>query len=134
MRVNRPEREDPPVNPDEYIAGVDERRRADVVALDALITEAAPNLERGIQYGMLAYGDTALIALAAQKRYLSLYVSCEKDGEYLAGSYADRLPKASIGKSCVRFTALDRVDVDVLREMITEAARMGDPRAASGDA
>ncbi|WP_181780736.1 iron chaperone [Pseudonocardia pini] len=125
------------MTPDEYLASVDEKRRADVAALDALIRETAPELERVIQYGMLGYGphhyryasgregEGVLIALAAQKRHLSLYVSCAKDGAYLAESYVDRLPKASIGKSCVRFTSLSRVDVDVLRELVAEAAALG---------
>jgi hypothetical protein len=75
-------------------------------------------------------GDATLIALAAQKRYVSLYVLCSIDGGYLAERYADRLPKASIGKSCVRFTRLADVDEDVLRELVAEAARIGPADAA----
>jgi len=132
------------MTPDEYLASVDDKRRADVVALDALIRETAPDLERVVRYGMLGYGpfhyryasgregDATLIALAAQKRYLSLYVLCATETGYLAETFAERLPKASIGKSCVRFTALARVDVDVLRELISEAARLGPQAAENG--
>jgi hypothetical protein len=130
------------VTPDEYLASVDEKRRDDVAALDALIRETAPDLERVVQRGMLGYGpfhyryasgregDAALLALAAQKRHLSLYVLCATDGRYLAESYADRLPGASIGKSCVRFTALGKVDLDVLRELVGEAAALGPGESA----
>jgi hypothetical protein len=133
------------MTPDEYLTAVDERRRPDLVALDALITAAAPDLPRVMLGRMLGYGpyryryatgregDTALIALAAQKRYISLYVSCAVEGRYLAEQYADRLPKASIGKSCVRFTRLCDVDGDVLREMVAEAARTG-PADVAGPA
>ena len=52
-----------------------------------------------------------LIALAPQKRHLSLYVCAVVDGAYLAEARADRLGKVSCGKSCIRFTSLDRVDI-----------------------
>ena len=131
------------MSPDEYLDGVDAKRRPDVLALDALIREEAPGLDRVVQRGMLGYGpfhyryatgregEAALIGLAAQKRYLSLYVLCSVDGRYLAETYADRLPGASIGKSCVRFTALGKVDEQVLRELVAEAAALG-PRDAAG--
>lgn len=131
------------MSPDEYLDAVDEKRRPDVLALDALIREEAPGLDRVVQRGMLGYGpfryryatgregEATLIGLAAQKRHLSLYVLCAVDGRYLAETYADRLPGASIGKSCVRFTALGKVDEQVLRELVAEAAAMG-PRDAAG--
>ena len=56
-----------------------------------------------------------LIALAAQKRHLSLYVCAVVDGGYLAEARADRLGKVSCGKSCIRFTSLDAVDADGAR-------------------
>jgi uncharacterized protein DUF1801 len=74
-------------------------------------------------------GDASLIALSSRKQYISLYVLCTHDGGYLAEQYADRLPKASIGKSCVRFKRTADVDLDVLRELLTEAGRIG-PAAA----
>ena len=70
-------------------------------------------------------GDTTLLGLASQKRYISLYVLCAKGGRYLAESYAERLPKASVGKSCVRFARLSDLDPAVLAELVTEAARLG---------
>jgi hypothetical protein len=131
------------MTPDEYVATVEDRRRTDVAALDALIRETAPDLERvmsgpAIGYGPFHYryasgreGDAALIGLAANKRYLSLYVLCATEAGYLAETYRERLPKASIGKACVRFTSLANVDVDVLRELIKEAASRR-PEAAAG--
>lgn len=74
-------------------------------------------------------GDASLLALSSRKRYISLYVSCTTDGAYLAEQYVERLPKADIGKSCVRFKRTVDVDRDALRELIAEAARIG-PAAA----
>jgi uncharacterized protein YdhG (YjbR/CyaY superfamily) len=62
-----------------------------------------------------------LISLAAQKRHLSLYVCAVVDGGYLAERRADRLGKVSCGKSCIRFTTLDRVDVGELTALVRDA-------------
>jgi hypothetical protein len=127
---------------EDYIAALAEPRRTDVAALDALIREHAPSLEPVVAGKMLGYGpfhyryasgregDTTLLGLASQKRYISLYVLCANGGRYLAESYAERLPKASVGKSCVRFARLSDVDPAVLAELVTEAARLGPGDAA----
>ena len=62
-----------------------------------------------------------LIALAAQKRHLSLYVSAVVDGSYLAETRADRLGKVSCGKSCIRFTSLDGLHDDELAALVRDA-------------
>lgn len=123
--------------PDEYIAQIDEPRKTDIIALHELVQNAAPTLKPGILYGMLGYGsyhyktksgregEWSVISLASQKNYISLYVSCVKGNHYLAEEYADRLPKANIGKSCVRFKRLSDVDPQVLDEMIREAVAIG---------
>ena len=56
-------------------------------------------------------GDASLVALSSRKNYISLYVLCTDEGGYLAEQYVDRLPKASIGKSCVRFKRTDDIDL-----------------------
>ena len=70
-----------------------------------------------------------LIALAAQKRHLSLYVCAVVDGGYLAETRADRLGRVSCGKSCIRFTSLGAVDVAELSALIRDAVAA----TASGD-
>jgi hypothetical protein len=74
-------------------------------------------------------GDASLIALSSRKNYISLYVLCADESGYLAERYVERLPKASIGKSCVRFKRTDDVDLGVLRELLEDAGRIG-PAAA----
>ena len=123
-----------PKDPEDYLAQIDEPRRSDIEALDKLIRKEGPNLKRQLAYGMLAYGsiryrsktgregDWFVVALASQKRYISLYVSCATEDGYVAESYRDLLPKADIGKSCVRFKRLSDVDEGVLRVLVREAA------------
>ena len=70
-------------------------------------------------------GDASLVALSSGKQYISLYVLCADAGGYLVERYADRLPKAKIGKSCVRFKRTDDLDLDALRDLLAEAGRIG---------
>ena len=121
--------------PSEYLAGLPEDRRADLKALHFMIRREAPRLKACIQSGMLGYGkyryrypsgregEWCKLALSSQKNYISLYV-CAMDGKkYMAEGYKGLLPKASIGKSCVRFKRLGDVDATVLKEMIGRAAK-----------
>jgi hypothetical protein len=124
-------------SPDEYIAMIDEPRRQDIQTLHNLIQKTVPKLKPRILYGMIGYGtyhyryasgregDWSLIALASQKNYISVYVCCEQNGTYLAEEYKDKLPKASIGKSCIRFKALKDIDLSVLTEIIKKAEKIG---------
>ena len=121
-------------------------REEELRRVDELVTAAAPGIDRQLVpagsgsmlgYGLLPYqpksAKTAtmwpLIALAAQKRHLSLYVCAVVDGRYIAEARADELGKASCGKSCIRFTSLDAVDEDALRTLVRDAVaatRAGD--------
>lgn len=123
-----------PATPDEYIERLEEPRRGQIRRLHELIRENAPSLDPYLQAGMLAYGpyhyryesgregDWFRIGLASQKRYISLYLTADKDGRYVAEAYRDRLPKADIGKSCVRLKSLDDAHEDQLAALIREAA------------
>jgi hypothetical protein len=125
------------MTPDEYIDALEEPRRGEIRELHDLIRETVPGLEPHVGSGMLGYGpfhyryasgregDASLLALSSRKRYISLYVLCSTDGAYLAEQYVERLSKADIGKSCVRFKRPADVDRDALRELIAEAARIG---------
>jgi hypothetical protein len=130
------------VEPQEYIDALDEPRRSDIATLHALIRRVAPDLEpvaseRGVAYGPFHYryptgreGDASLLGLVSNKRYISLYVLCATEGRYLAETFAERLPKASIGKSCVRFPRVSAVDLDVIGELVARAAELGPGDAA----
>ena len=123
--------------PAEYIAAVDEKRRPDVAALDALIRTLAPELEPVIMDGMLGYGpfhyryasgregEACKLSIASNKQYISLYCFAADDDGYVAPRYVDRLPKASIGKSCVRFKKLADLDEPALVALIEETAGTG---------
>ena len=113
-------------------------REEELRRVDALVTAAAPGIDRqlvpaGSQqmlgYGVMPYRPKSatettmwpLIALAAQKRHLSLYVCAVVDGEYLPETRAERLGKVSCGRSCIRFTSLEKVDADELSTLVRDA-------------
>jgi hypothetical protein len=111
-------------------------REAELRRVDALVMAAAPGIDRRLAGGMLGYGfmpykprsakettTVPLISLAAQKRHLSLYVFAVVDGQYLAEARAEKLGRVSCGKSCIRFTSLDRVDVVELDRLLRDAVR-----------
>jgi uncharacterized protein YdhG (YjbR/CyaY superfamily) len=123
--------------PAEYIAEVEEKRRGDIRRLHDLVREIAPELEPTMEFGMLGYGkfhykyasgregDWMKIGIANNKQYISLYCCGADDEGYVAERYRERLPKANIGKSCVRFKRLSDLDEDTLKELIREAAAAG---------
>jgi hypothetical protein len=123
--------------PEEYLSGLEEPRRTEMTRAHELIQTTAPELEPVVQEGLLAYGpfhyryasgregEWFVIGLASRKRSISLYVSAATDEGYLAESYRDRLPKADIGRSCVRFRRLDDLDREALVELIRRGAELG---------
>lgn len=121
-------------DPDALIASLDEPRRSHIAQLDRFIREAVPELERHVLKGMIGYGpfhyrtkscegDWFRVGLASNKASISIYAcGVDKQG-YIAERYRDRLPKASVGKSCIRFKKPEDVDFDVLREILAKAAK-----------
>jgi hypothetical protein len=113
-------------------------REAELRRVDALVIAAVPGIDRQLVpagsgqmlgYGLMPYKPRSakvattwpVIALAAQKRHLSLYVCAVVDGGYIAEVRAERLGNVSCGKSCIRFTSLDRVDADELAGLVRDA-------------
>ena len=123
--------------PADYIAAVDDKRRPDIAALDALIRRHAPKLEPVIMGGMLGYGpfryryasgregEACKLSIASNASYISLYCFAADEKGYVAERYGDRLPKATIGKACVRFKKLADLEEEALVALIKEIAEKG---------
>ena len=135
MTVDEPAGDAPDV--DAWFAAAGDRAE-ELRRVDALVQAAAPGIDRQLVpvgsgsmlgYGLMPYRPKSaketvmwpLIALAAQKRHLSLYVCAVVDGQYLAESRAAQLGKVSCGKSCIRFTSLDKVDAGELSAVVRDA-------------
>lgn len=122
--------------PEEYIAMIEEPRRSEIHQLHDIIIKTIPEQKPYILAGMIGYGsyhykgksgregDWAIIGLASQKNYISVYVCAVKGDKYVAEYYKDQLPKASIGKSCIRFKKVADIDLNVLKKIIVEAVEL----------
>lgn len=125
--------------PEEYMLALEADRREQISAIHAFICATVPELEPYIQGGMLGYGryhyryasgregDWCRVGLASNKQYISLYCCAADEQGYVAERFRDRLPKASIGKSCVRFKRWGDLDHEVVAEMLrlTAASEFG---------
>ena len=147
-----------PQTPDEYIASLpEERRRAVAAVRDVVRRNLPPGFEEGMQYGMIGwyvplerFPDTyngqplGLAALASQKNYMSLYLNNvygDRETErWFRERYAASGKRLSMGKSCVRFTKLEDLPLDVIGETIARAdvdrylAHYGEARGSSREA
>jgi len=114
------------VTVDKYIAAADPDRREALRALREVIRNAAPQAREEIRHKMPYYvyhGD--LIAFASHKKHFSVYVMGPRLTDHL-----HELGKLNCGKSCIRFTKLEDLPLDVLREIVRETAAENE-RAAS---
>ncbi len=62
-------------------------------------------------------GDWFVLGIASNKAYISLYAS-----PVGVEPWADRLPKANLGRGCIRFKRTADLDLDVIDEVIAAAA------------
>jgi hypothetical protein len=114
---------------EDYIQQISEPRQSEIKKLHAAIRKAVPKLKPSIQYGMIGYGtyvqqyangregEAPIIAMASQERYISVYVPAAERSRKL-------LPKASIGKSCIRFKKFEDIDIPVLTKVIQAGASL----------
>jgi hypothetical protein len=134
------------VTPAQYIAATEDAKRADLRALDALIRKTVPSFAPYVAGTMLGYGkyhyryasgregDSCRVGLVSNKTGFSIYVSAMDEKGYLAEQAKDRLGKASIGKSCIRFRRVADLRLDVLVEVLEKAATLPAPGEAAATA
>jgi hypothetical protein len=132
-------------SPDQFITSLPEEVREEIATLDAQIHEIMKGQERVLWEGkfwggsdqrIIGYGhytnvnrsgkkvDWFIAGLAAQKNYITVFVTAVEDGGYLVERYADRLGKVKVGRSTVSFKRLADVDLKVLRELIRRAREL----------
>ncbi len=125
-------------DPAVYLAALEEGRRAPMTHLYEAISEAMPEWVPTMHYGMLSWclpdpdgreGPLVPVSLASQKRHMSLYLMpvymSPALSEAVVEGYAAIGVKPNMGKSCLRFTKVERIPLDVilglLRGMTPEA-------------
>lgn len=119
-----------------YVAGLPEPRREALSALRQVIRKHLPwGYEEGMSFGMPSYHvplsryprtyngqPLTLAAFASQKNHMSLYlmgVYGDRDTErWLSEAFRQAGKRLDMGKSCLRFTALEQLPLDVIGEVI----------------
>ena len=125
----------------EYIASLPEDRRVAIKAVRDVVKKHLPaGYKEGMEYGYIGwsvplsvYPDTyngqplCYAALASQKSHMALYLMCAYADspikQRLVKGFKDAKKKLDMGKSCIRFKALDDLPLDVIAE-ITAAVPM----------
>jgi hypothetical protein len=125
---------------DEYLAELDPERREAVEAVLGVVREHLPaGYEEGMQWGMIGwfvplerYPDTyngqplQFAALASQKRHLAVYLNAIYADPDLREEFEKRYrasgKRMDVGKSCVRFRALEELPLDVIGWAVAQLA------------
>jgi hypothetical protein len=121
---------------DEYLASLPEDRRVAISRVRETVNANLPaGYEEGLQYGMIGwyvplsrYPDTyngqplAVANLGSQKNHMAIYLTSVYGDptleKWFRDAYAAAGKKLDMGKSCVRFTSLDALPLDVIGETI----------------
>ncbi len=122
-----------PNNVEDFINNLpDEKRRSDcftILKLMSAATQASPKMWGGSIVGFGEYhykyesgreGDWFMVGFSPRKQNLTLYVV---DGFPKYAELLGRLGKHKTGKSCLYINRLDDIDLDVLKELITQSVQ-----------
>ncbi len=119
----------------EYIAFVPEVQKEAIVFLNGFIQKASPKLKAHFANNMIGYGsfpyknykkemiEWQVIALAAQKNYVSIYICSIANGQYVAEKYKKELGKVKVGRSCISFKKLEDVNLPILKKVLQLAEK-----------
>lgn len=110
-------------SPDEYLNLLDhDWRREKILAIRELLFRLGPELHEGIEYKMLSYrlGQQSILALNAQKGYVSLYVGNIKKVD----TQGQILQNVKMGKGCIRLSKSVRLEETRLEQFLSKLLEM----------
>ena len=123
----------------DYLASLPPDRRAAISAIrDVILKNLDKDYQEGMHYGMIGYcvphrvfpagyhcdprQPLSFAGLASQKNHMAIYLMCvyghEVTQKWFREAWAKTGKKLNMGKSCVRFTKLEDVALDVIGETI----------------
>jgi hypothetical protein len=84
-----------------------------------------------VGYGVMDYTNRSgeevewfVVGLAAQQRYVSMYVNAVENDAYLLRQYEGKLGRAKIGSASISFATIEDIDFDNLMELVTRAGEL----------
>ncbi|MFC8033373.1 iron chaperone [Streptomyces griseoincarnatus] len=110
---------------DAYLAELPDDRKVVLTRLRELCRTELKGFTEVMAHGMPAYerDGVAEIAFASQKRYISFYLL---RGD-VRDAFAERLAGQDMGKGCLRFRKSERVDLDLVRDLLRATATASGP-------
>jgi len=105
---------------DAYVKEVAPERRPAIDKLRGMIRNIMPDASECIDYGMPCYkrNGALVVSFASQKQYIALY-GC---GSH-AAEFRPLLIGANFGKGCIRFPRPDRIDFEVLGQLLRKVEK-----------
>jgi uncharacterized protein YdhG (YjbR/CyaY superfamily) len=106
------------VSVDAYIEEAPADRQESLRRLRSLCLECLRGFEESMEYGGPSYRRNGVdeVGFASQKHYLSLYI-LKKD---VLDAHRAELAGISMGKGCIRYTKMAKIDFDLVRRMLKE--------------
>ncbi|MFZ4175025.1 iron chaperone [Streptomyces griseoincarnatus] len=110
---------------DAYLAELPDDRKVVLTRLRELCRAELKGFTEVMAYGMPAYerDGVAEVAFASQKQYISFYLL---RGD-VRDAFAERLACQDMGKGCLRFRKPERVDLDLVRDLLRATAAASGP-------
>ena len=108
-------------NVQEYISEVPADRRATITKLRSLCKKYLAAFEESMDYGMPVYkrNGELVFAFASQKNNISIYGCGATDVKELRA----KLATSDKGKGCVRFSNPEKIDFEVVGEILKRIAK-----------
>lgn len=109
---------------DAYLASVPAERRACLTAIRDLCSKTLDGYEEKMGYGMPGYtkNGAAAMGFASQKHFIALYFGKVQVVE----AFREELkkPGVSIGKSCIRYSKPEKVDLALVERILQATLEM----------
>ncbi|GAA0836771.1 hypothetical protein GCM10009525_44300 [Streptosporangium amethystogenes subsp. fukuiense] len=101
---------------DGYLSEVPDEHREALTGLRELCRTELKGFVEVMAYGMPAYqrDGNVEIAFASQRRHISLYLMRDD----IRTAFEERLAGQDMGKGCLRFRGPERIDLDLVRELL----------------
>ena len=111
---------------EEYLHELPEGRKDALERMRKLCLALLEGYEESMEYGMPSYkipGGEVEIAFASQKNYISFYVMKQD----VLDRYRGALAHLNVGKGCIRYTKPEKIDFDLVEEILDESHKSDAP-------
>jgi uncharacterized protein YdhG (YjbR/CyaY superfamily) len=111
---------------DSYLEEVSEDRREPIRRLRTLCLDILDGYEESMEYGMPSYkipNGEVEVAFASQKHYISLYILKEE----VLNQHRENLSGLSLGKGCIRYTKPEKIDYQVVEQILSDSRQSHSP-------